>query len=153
MKSLQENDSHFQFKKLFLEPIILKAQLKDFSKYLVISLLCLTADYLTYWILSVYKIFSIPSSSALGYSLGLLISFFLFKKSIFSNGWLRNRKLYEFILFLISGAIGILATYLSTRIYVMLYGENIHVAKLSAVGLSFITVFLFRKKVVFRIST
>jgi putative flippase GtrA len=123
---------------------------KEFLKYLFLSLICLIVDYLTYWALSVNKIFSIPLSSVLGYSLGLLVSYFLLKNSIFSNGWLRNRKSYEFILFLTSGALGILITYLTTMIFVMVYGENIHVAKISGVGLSFVSVFLFRKKVVFR---
>jgi putative flippase GtrA len=101
-------------------------------------------------VLSNYKIFSIPISSILGYSLGLLASYFLLKKNIFSNGWLQSKKLYEFILFLTSGGIGIFITYITSTIFVMVYGENIHGAKISSIALSFVSVFLLRKKVVFR---
>ena len=131
----------------------LKVQLKEFSKYLYISLICLIVDYLAYWALSIYEIASIPNSSVLGYSLGLFVSYFLLKENIFSNGWLQNKKSYEFILFLISGGLGIFITYIISTIFVIVYGENIHGAKISSIAVSFVCVFLLRKKVVFRAPT
>ena len=131
----------------------LKVQLKEFFKYLCVSLICLIADYFSYWVLSSYKIASIPISSVLGYSLGLFVSYFLLKENIFSNGWLQNNRLYEFILFLTSGGLGIFVTYIISSICVMVYGENIHGAKISSIVVSFLCVFLFRKKVVFRAPT
>ena len=69
---------------------------------------------------------------------------------VFKDGWLREKKYAEFLMFLLSGALGMLLTYAVVWVVVESIGEKTLLAKTLAVGVSFIGVYLFRKWVVFK---
>lgn len=122
----------------------------EFIKYTLASALALAVDYFCYWLLASNKLFALPKAAVVGYITGLVVAYFLISKRVFKDGWLKNRKKIEAFLFLLSGLLGILLTYITVKVSVLFFGENINLAKLIAVGASFIGVYLFRRALVFK---
>lgn len=122
----------------------------EFTGYLLASLLALAVDYSCYWFLAGNHILSQPTAAVIGYLIGLIVAYFLIAERVFKDGWLKNKKYYELILFLVSGILGAILTYLAVFLYGYIIRENIHEAKIFAIGLSFTGVYAFRKLVVFR---
>lgn len=123
-----------------------------FSVYLVISLVALVVDYGAYIGFSISGLLPLEYAAATAYSLGLLVSFFGVKKSIFSNGWLSDKVLSEFLLFCASGVVGILLTFLIVRFVSQLENvDSIHLPKVVAVGVSFLVVYGLRRALVFKL--
>lgn len=129
---------------------ICSGDLKEFLKYFAASAVALVVDYATYWALAQSDLMELKGAAAVGYLAGLLVAYFLISERVFSDGWLRERRTYEVLLFAVSGAIGIALTYISVWLYVLVLGESIHGAKLFAIAISFVSVYLFRKLFVFR---
>jgi putative flippase GtrA len=123
---------------------------REFIKYTLASSLSLLVDYVTYILILHYSETALPTAAAAGYSTGIISSYFLISRKVFKNGWLKERRNTEFALFLVSVALGIGLTYTASAIVVMLLGNMINVAKLTAVVVSFIGVYMFRKHVVFQ---
>ena len=121
-----------------------------YLKYLLASAAALVVDYGCYWALGAYQIMDLSAAAVVGYALGLVVAYFLISRTIFVDGWLRDKKQYEILLFGLSGLLGIALTYSSVLLFVSIFGEYIHGAKLVAVGISFFGVYLFRRCVVFR---
>ena len=119
-------------------------------KYLYISAISLIVDYSVYLVLVYSKLLSIPIASAAGYSSGMVLSYLLLITNVFTDGWLKQKRLQESILFLISGALGITLTYLTSWLVLQLAGPQVQLAKLLSVMVSFFSVYLFRKFIVFR---
>ena len=119
-----------------------------FIKYLCVSIVCLIIDYTFYFCF--YKILSIDLSLAasLGYILGLTCSYILMTQRVFKKSWLK--KNVEVLLFALSGFFGVLTTYLTVYSYNLFFGEHVHLAKLSAVIISFISVYLIRRYIIFK---
>ena len=92
----------------------------------------------------------IPIAASFGYFSGLIVAYILMSKRLFKNGWLKKKKKLEITLFAFSGLIGILTTYLTTNLYIIFIDNNIHIAKFTAVIISFTVVYMFRKKIVFK---
>lgn len=119
------------------------------AKYTSISAIALVLDY------SIYLFFlglglEAPTSSILGYLAGLILAYFLMKNRVFTEGWLEQRKHFEFIGFLMSGFFGVVLTYLTVYATNYLVEGSIHLAKINAVVVSFVGVYFFRRYIVFR---
>jgi putative flippase GtrA len=124
--------------------------LREFIKYLTVSAIALFVDYSAYWIIAYSELMELTGAAVVGYIAGLIVAYFLISKRVFSNGWLSARRTYEVLLFALSGVLGIALTYVSVKFYVLAFGENIHGAKILAVGVSFVVTYLFRKLFVFK---
>jgi putative flippase GtrA len=122
----------------------------EFRKYLFASAQALVVDYGCYWLLATNDLMSLPSAAVTGYSAGLVVAYFLIADKVFKDGWLNKSKKLEFLLFVASGLLGILLTYATVRTFVLIMGERVNMAKISAVVVSFVGVYIFRKLVVFK---
>jgi putative flippase GtrA len=71
-------------------------------------------------------------------------------RHVFADGWLSQQRVLEMALFGLSGAIGAAVTYLSVLAFIVLFGMHLHGAKIAAVAIRFVIVFIFRRLVVFR---
>jgi len=123
----------------------------QFFKYFLVSLICLSIDFSFYLFLFYILNIDLDISATIGYVAGLIISYFLLTKYVFSSV---NRKSLKFLLrrvflFLISGTVGAISTYSVVNIVVVIFGNNVYLAKAMAVISSFLIVFLFRKFIVF----
>lgn len=118
-------------------------------KYSFFSFLALLVDYSVYFYLAILNIFSIEVAGVIGYSVGLVLAYFLIKKNVFINRKYNDDQFKEVMLFIFSGLIGIMSTYLTMYTYSYVYGEQINEAKLFAVLTSFFIVYFFRKKIIF----
>jgi len=134
---------HFVNKKNFLE----------FAKYTLASTLALAVDYGCYWLLVINKILDIPKAAVLGYSIGLIVAYYFIADKIFQNGWLGDKKTLEIFFFSLSGLIGITLTYITVKIVILFFGERPNLAKITAIGVSFLVVYVVRKIFVFRKKT
>ncbi len=122
----------------------------EFLKYTLASALALVIDYGCYWILVTNRLLDLPKSAVVGYTAGLVTAYFLIAGKVFKDGWMRDQKRIEVFMFLISGLLGIALTYFTVKLVTLLFGERINLAKICAVGVSFIGVYIVRKNFVFR---
>ena len=122
----------------------------EFIKYVGASVIALVVDYGAYWLIAQRGWLTLPQAAVAGYLTGLVVAYFLMRARIFTNGWLKTRKVYEALLFLSSGLLGSLTTYATVKLYVLVVGQQMNAAKLAAVAVSFFSVYLYRKYVVFR---
>lgn len=125
-------------------------QIFEFLKYFGASALALGLDYCIYWIAVRYGHLDLPQAAAIGYLAGLVLAYFLIGNGVFKNGWLKNKKLLEALLFFCSGMLGIVITYITVTVFVYLFGPRLNEAKIAAILFSFFSVYLFRKFLVFR---
>ena len=78
------------------------------------------------------------------------VSFFFGFFLLYSLFFLSVEALFfGFFLFLISGTVGAISTFSVVNIVVVIFGNNVYLAKAMAVMSSFLIVFLFRKFIVF----
>lgn len=122
----------------------------EFLKYVLASALALLVDYGCYFFLANNQLLDLPRAAVVGYTLGLIVAYFLIADKVFQNGWLKNKKHIEAFLFLLSGLLGIILTYSAVKVVLLFFGERIILAKLIAVVVSFIGVYIFRKFYVFK---
>ncbi len=122
----------------------------EFFKYLMVSVVALCVDYSTYWAIASRNILDLPLAAVLGYTSGLVIAYVLMTRNVFKDGWLQDKKHIEFLMFLISGGLGMLLTYGVVWLVVENIGDSPLIAKTLAVAVSFAGVYLFRKLVIFR---
>jgi putative flippase GtrA len=114
-----------------------------------VSSIAVSADYSIYWIIFSNHLLSQAYAASLSYLLGLLLAYFLLITFVFKKTRRKNKKI-ETILFLISGLIGTLVTFITIKTYQHLYLTEAHLAKIIAISISFIIVYCFRKFFVFR---
>jgi len=131
-------------------PILCRNNAIEFWKYLFASAQALVVDYGCYWLLATNGLMSLPSAAVTGYSAGLVVAYFLIADKVFRDGWLNKSKKLEFMLFVASGLWGVILTYVTVWTFILVFGERINMAKLSAVVVSFVGVYIFRKLIVFR---
>lgn len=122
----------------------------QFVRYVIASAIALCVDYGSYWVIAATTDLALPTAAAIGYSVGLIVAYFLIAKRVFRGGWLRNKQRLEILLFALSGGLGIFVTYAVVAIYLLLLGEDVHSSKITAVVFSFVIVYFFRKMIVFR---
>jgi putative flippase GtrA len=114
-----------------------------------LSAVALSLDYVVY-LFSIYIGAGAPVSSVIGYACGLILAYLLMNSRVFDRGWLEDKKHLEFFGFLISGLWGVFLTFSTVYITNILKPGDIHIAKISAICVSFFGVYLFRKHFVFR---
>jgi hypothetical protein len=131
--------------------IFLNGFKQQFFKYFLVSLICLAIDFSCYLFLFYVLNIDLDISATIGYVAGLIISYFLLTKYVFSSVSRKSLKflLRRVFLFLISGTVGAISTYSVVNIVVVIFGNNVYLAKAMAVMSSFLIVFLFRKFIVF----
>lgn len=129
-----------------------KRQMLEFTKYFAASGAALLLDYGVYWFLANWGWLSLPNAAVIGYLAGLILAYFLIGGRIFKNGWLKDKKIFEMMLFGLSGLLGVMITYITVKAYVTLIGQEVNQAKLVAIGFSFVSVYLFRKFFVFKVA-
>ncbi len=115
-------------------------------RYLVISGSALVIDYVTAWSLAELGLW-LPFATSFGYLVGLFVVFPFMRSFVFRSNGPSTKKLW---LYLFSGALGVLITYTISYIMSELLAQGFHSAKLLAAGLSFLSVFVYRRFVVFR---
>lgn len=125
----------------------------EFIKYAVASTAALAVDFGSYWFLATHQVVEIPQAAVAGYGLGLIVAYLLIADNVFKDGWLRDKKLFEGSLFAISGLLGIALTYGTVSFFILIFGEQIGYAKITAVAISFLGVYVFRKLFVFKPAT
>jgi putative flippase GtrA len=133
-----------------IRQLVSKGYSLEFLRYVLVSALALIVDYGCYWILASNQLLDLPKAAVVGYTVGLIIAYFLIADRVFQNGWLKDKKHIEAFLFLLSGLLGIILTYIVVKVVLLIFGERINLAKLIAVGVSFIGVYIFRKFYVFK---
>jgi len=119
-------------------------------KYFAASAIALVVDYAVYWLLARSTTLSLPQAAVVGYLAGLVAAYFLISNHIFTDGWLQKRKAFEALLFASSGLFGTLITYVTVKLYTILIAQALNGAKLSAIAVSFFSVYLYRRYIVFR---
>lgn len=129
----------------------MKDEIKEFVGYVIASAVSLLVDYIVYFAIVNKHIFSLSVSADIGYLSGLVVAYYLLSGKVFKGGWMRNKKIQEVGLFAVSGIFGMLITYITVTVYVNLIGHQIIGAKNAAVIVSFISVYIFRKKIVFKV--
>jgi len=122
----------------------------EFIKYTAASAIALALDYSVYWVLAGRMGVSIGTAAAVGYVAGMVLAYVLLSSGVFTRRWLSGRRGIEAGLFAVSGLIGLVLTYVTATLFDRLAGGNLHEAKMAAVAVSFVSVYLFRKLVVFR---
>lgn len=122
----------------------------EFTFYFLSSTVALLVDYGSYRLLVGHHLLGLPQAAATGYAIGLIAAYFIITAKVFTDGWLRENRVAEALLFSLSGALGIALTFLTVTLYVSMIGEHVNSAKTVAVVVSFIGVYLFRKFVVFK---
>lgn len=122
----------------------------QFARYIIASAIALFVDFSSYWVIVRSTNLALPIAAAMGYSVGLIVAYFLIAGPVFKDGWFRKKKFFELGLFFVSGVVGVTLTYVTVFLYVRSVGEHLHISKLIAIIVSFISVYLFRKYIVFR---
>ena len=122
----------------------------EFVKYFIASGIALGVDYCIYRVVAQYWRVALPKAAVIGYLGGLIVAYFLIGKGVFREGWLKDRRIYESLLFVCSGLLGLAITYLVVAAYVYLFGPMLNEAKIVAALCSFLGVYLFRKFLVFK---
>ena len=125
------------------------AEIYQLGKYLLASALALLIDYSCYWALATLLGIDLARAALAGYCVGLVVAYLVISQKVFANGWLRSRRYHEAALFLLSGLIGMALTFSTVTFYVSQFGDQVHGAKLSAVAVSFVGVYAFRRYIVF----
>ncbi len=120
--------------------------------YVVISLGCLVIDLTIYWG-ALQASVSPARAAVLGYTVGLIVAYWQMKKRIFQCGWLQDQRKSEFLMFGLSGLLGIGITFSTVQVGTSWLNQSATHSKAVAVVLSFASVYLFRKYFVFRPKT
>lgn len=126
-----------------------RAEWWELVAYTVASFVALLVDYGTYWLLAALWGVALGPAAAVGYVVGMAVSYLLLTQLVFLRRRHAERPAYEVWLFCLSGLLGVTLTYATVSILSNFAGADLHTAKLAAVVVSFVIVYLFRKRVVF----
>jgi putative flippase GtrA len=121
----------------------------EFIKYFSGSLLSLFVDLAIYYFCIYFNVLSPPIASIISYICGLMVMYFFSIHFVFKKLKFNKKRRLEASLFFLSGLIGVLITYSTVYIYFNLMGLSALTAKSVAIGLSFISVYAFRKIMLF----
>lgn len=124
-------------------------EVRQLAFYTVASFVALLVDYGVYWLLAALGGMALGPAAAVGYIIGMAVSYLLLTQLVFLRRRHAGRPAYEVWLFIVSGLLGVTLTYVTVSVLSSLAGADLHRAKLAAVAVSFVAVYLFRKHVVF----
>ena len=116
------------------------------SMYTLISLIALLFDGAVYFVSVNFTNIYPPILASISYSLGLILAYFLLLRFVYSKA----NNLRTFFLFLLSGMLGIFSTFLSSFIFLRYIYNDAYLAKVCAVLVSYVVVFLYREYFVFK---
>ncbi|PKU25228.1 GtrA family protein [Telmatospirillum siberiense] len=124
-----------------------------FMRYIVVSALCLGVDYGLYVVL--IRLFGVTPvlATAAGYLTGLVVNYLLATRYVFTVGLLSHNRLGEFAAYAATGIVGTAVSVGVVSGCERMGVNNIHVAKVLAVGISFATVYALRRYVLFQRGT
>ena len=124
--------------------------MKQFACYFIVSALALGFDYAL--LISMVDLAHQQRlfSAAISYAAGAVLHYFLSRSFVFKPGWLNQQPRKESVAFLITGLVGLLITTCVVFIATEVISTDLYIAKTSAVGISFITIYFLRKRLVFR---
>jgi len=122
---------------------------KNFQTYFIISLFGLIVDFSFYGFMVNFIELRPEHAGALSYIVGLILLYCLMTKYLPAK---KNHSKFQGItLFLLSGLFGIFITYIIIFLIMRFNYLDYIFAKVSAIVISFITIYLVRKKVLFEI--
>ena len=116
--------------------------------YLIISGFALAIDVGSGWIARQLLGFDIPIASVTGYCIGLIVAFPLLRRFAFLPGKLGIVPISG--LYVLSAFLGLGATWIVSTLAVLAFQQDFFAAKASAAVVSFVSVYIFRRFVVFR---
>lgn len=116
-----------------------------FSRYFIIGVFALATDWLCFIALS--STFEAGSAAWMAYLIGGVVTYVLSRRHVFHSATSGRQQVLEVALFVGSGVFGALLTAGIVHAAAPAFGKN--VAKMIAVGVSFITLYWIRKIVVF----
>lgn len=122
----------------------------ELVQYTAFSATALVLDYAVYWFLMSRGALGAGQAAALGYGAGLALAYVLMSRHVFRNGWLSRHRAREAALFAFSGLLGAGLSYGVAEAFMRAVAPDMHGAKASATAVSFVAVYAFRKRVVFR---
>jgi putative flippase GtrA len=129
-----------------------KREARVFSAYLGASVIALAADGASYYLL--LKLHMMASqAAAVAYILGIAIHYLVSRHSIqarsSSGQWTRHQS----ITFILSGLAGVLVTTVTVFVLHELMRLGPALAKIAAVASSFLSVYLLRRSLIFKVET
>lgn len=124
-------------------------EMRQLAFYTVASFVALLVDYGMYWLLVALWGVALGPAAVVGYIIGMAVSYLLLTQLVFLRRRHAARPAYEVWLFCLSGLLGVTLTYVTVALLSNLAGADLHTAKLAAVAVSFVSVYLFRKRIVF----
>jgi len=124
------------------------AVVPQLSRYAVVSALALALDFAVF--LSLNRLLGLPTlAGAVGYSCGVVLHYFLSRNFVFCAVRSKKSTHRQFSEFVASGLIGLVVTAGVIALATGYLGLSAIVAKVLAVGASFVGVFLIRRTIVF----
>lgn len=128
-----------------MDVISLKVQL---SGYILVSVIALSVDFGSYLLLIGPGAVGAVLAGVIGYSIGLLVHFLLSNRFVFNN--MKNKHIARlFTEFALTGILGVALTAATIKFAIAVFGASAIIAKVSAVVISFVVVYLLRRRVVF----
>ncbi len=121
--------------------------LSEAARYLLASAAALILDFSILWACVNWLHWPAWLAGAIGYSSGLVLIYGLSVTWVFRHRRLRDKK-YEFLIFGLLGAIGLVLNSLTLTLAIAL-GATLALAKLLSAGVGFLANFLIRRKVLF----
>ncbi len=119
-----------------------------FSGYLLVSAIALSVDFGLFLALTGLMVTEAVSTGIFSYSAGLILHFLLSKRFVFSDR--HNKHVARlFAEYALSGVAGIALTAATMKLAIEGLSVSPVAAKLIAVGVSFVVVYLLRKTIVF----
>lgn len=126
----------------------LLGMLPQLSRYTLVSALALGLDFLVYLSLAGAGMRA-TLAGVIGYSAGMVLHYALSRRFVFDTAGSAKSERRRFMEFVVSGLVGIVLTAAIIAAATDILQLGVLVAKIIAVGVSFLTVFALRKSVVF----
>ncbi len=121
---------------------------KEFLLYTAVSVLALVLDVMTLGGLTALSKIPPYLATGLAYSVGLIAHYFLAVGIVFKKRRMRDEVAAEAGIYVVTGIAGMLISV--AIVYVgSLLGQSLVVSKIAAVVVSFLTIFAFRKAILF----
>lgn len=122
--------------------------LPQFSRYTIVSAVALALDFAVYLLLTHFG-WRPSVAGVLGYVQGLMLHFSMSTRFVFKTAGTQKTQMRLFAEFAASGIVGLGITAFTIAVATEILHLGVLVAKLAAVVVSFLTVFLLRRSVVF----
>lgn len=126
--------------------------LPQFSRYTIVSAVALSLDFAIYLLLTHFG-WRPSVAGVLGYVQGLMLHFSMSARYVFKTAGTRKSQMRLFAEFAASGIVGLGITTFTIAVATEILHLGVLIAKLAAVVVSFLAVFVLRRSVVFALRT